>query len=62
MAEYQLGLKLSGSEAGRIVVFLRILTGDQPTIIFSNSATLNCSYSEAKSKLLIGDLFYLAGT
>ena len=44
MAEYQLGLKLTDDETSKIVVFLRTLTGDQPSIIYptlppSTSAT-----------------------
>ncbi len=34
MAEYQLGLTLTDSETGKIVAFLRTLTGDQPSIVF----------------------------
>ena len=34
MAEYQFGLKLTDDETGKIVAFLRTLTGDQPSIIF----------------------------
>ena len=34
MAEYQLGLKLTEGETGKIVAFLRTLTGDQPSIVF----------------------------
>ncbi len=34
MAEYQLGLSLTDDETGKIVAFLKTLTGDQPEIIF----------------------------
>ncbi|MBI2472725.1 MAG: cytochrome-c peroxidase [Planctomycetes bacterium] len=34
MAEYQLGVTLTDDETGKIVAFLRTLTGDQPSIIF----------------------------
>jgi len=34
MAEYQLGVTLTGDETNKIVAFLRTLTGDQPSIIF----------------------------
>lgn len=34
MAEYQLGKKLSDDETGKIVAFLKTLTGDQPSILF----------------------------
>jgi cytochrome c peroxidase len=34
MAEYQLGTTLTDDETGKIVAFLRTLTGDQPSIIF----------------------------
>ncbi len=34
MAEYQLGLKCTDDETGKIVAFLRTLTGQQPTIVF----------------------------
>jgi cytochrome c peroxidase len=34
MAEYQLGLSLTESETGKIVAFLRTLTGDQPSVVF----------------------------
>jgi cytochrome c peroxidase len=34
MAEYQLGITLTGDEADKIIAFLRTLTGDQPAIIF----------------------------
>ncbi len=34
MAEHQLGLKLTDDETNKIVVFLRTLTGEQPSIIF----------------------------
>ncbi len=34
MAEYQLGVTLTGDETSKIVTFLRTLTGDQPSIIF----------------------------
>jgi len=34
MAEYQLGVKLSGDEVEKIVAFLKTLTGEQPSIIY----------------------------
>ena len=34
MAEYQMGIKLTDDETGKIVAFLKTLTGDQPSIIF----------------------------
>jgi len=34
MAEYQLGVKLAQDETGKIVAFLKTLTGDQPSILF----------------------------
>ena len=34
MAEYQLGTTLTDDETGKIVAFLKTLTGDQPSIIF----------------------------
>ncbi|MCP5005996.1 MAG: cytochrome-c peroxidase [Planctomycetes bacterium] len=34
MAEYQLGISLTEDEAGKIVAFLKALTGNQPQIVF----------------------------
>lgn len=34
MAEYQLGIKLTENETGKIVAFLKTLTGDQPELIY----------------------------